>query len=307
LWALLPSLGIVFWTASVWAGLFAQEGAQGVLEIDVTVEGAGLEQSPNDAERHRWSVKHTGTYRLAMIAKSAIVNGEVSGGAANDGDDTDSDAYWQQKTDACKGDIVCETEVAMEQMQSPEVLAEMQQLGDEMYAAQQAGPGVAANAQSWHVASRSGSVRIEQHDDVLDTISERGGRVDVLCTNTFEGALDPKPQRELGPMAPAIIIDGDSSRYTLQLSVEESFTLKRVCTSEGDTWEEPQSRASILLGGSPVEEGGWSRHLRVEGSYTGEPAAPSFEGTKTIQAGALGASNRKATVTIAWRFRPGRS
>lgn len=298
--------GSLFYACSAWSDPFAPEGAQGVLEIDVTVDGAGSEQAAPGAgwKSRRWSVKHSGMYRLAMVAKDAVIDGEQSGSAADDIDDADWEAYWEKKTEACGGDPVCEMDVATQQMSDPHAQTQMEQLGDLTSAAQQAGPGDVPNAQTWRIASRSGSVRIEQHDDRFGVISETGGLVDVLCTSTTDQALDPKPPLTIGAMSAEITIDGSSSRYTLQLPIEESFMLKRLCTNGGEPFEDPLHRATLLLGDRTTEGSSWSSTLHIQGNYLGGPSAPVFEGKKEIQAGVLGAQNRKATVTIVWRFHP---
>jgi hypothetical protein len=301
--------GSLFCTGSAWSNPFAPEGAQGVLEIDVTVDGAGREQAAPGAgwKSQSWSVKHSGTYRLAMVAKSAIIDGEETGSAADDVDDVDREAYWEKKTDDCKGDPNCEMEVAMQQMSDPRVQAQMQQLGDMMSAAQ-AGAGGAPNAQTWRIASRSGSVRIEQHDDAYGVISETGGGlVDIRCTSSTDQALDPKPPIAAGPVPVVLTIDGNSSNYTLLLPLEDSFMLKRLCTARGESTEDTPRDAAPLLGDRPTGESGWGLVLQIQETYTGGPAAPVFEGRKVIQADVLGAPNRKATVTIVWRFHPSQS
>ena len=298
----------IFCAGSAWSNPFAPKGAQGVLEIDITVSGAGSEHAAPGAglKSRSWNVKHNGAYRLAMVASSAIIGGEVSGSAADGADDADREAYWEKKTEACKGDSTCEMEVANQQMSDPHMQAQMQQLG-EMMSAAQAGAGGAPDAQTWRIASRSGSVRIEQHDDAFGVISETGGLVDVRCTNSADRALDPKPPSAAGPLPAVITIDANSSSYTLQLPIEDGFMLKRLCTNGSQSSEEAQRKPVLLLGDRPTGASGWSSALRVQGTYTGGPAAPVFEGKKVIQADVLGVPNRKATVTIIWRFHPSRS
>ena len=294
---------------SAWSNPFAPEGAQGVLEIDVTVDGAGSEQAAPRAgwTSKSWSVKHSGTYRLAMVAKSAIIDGEESGSAADDVDDADQEAYWDKKTEDCKGDSNCELEVAMQQMSDPRMQAKMQQLGELMSAAQ-TGAGGAPNAQTWRIASRSGSVRIEQHDDTFGVISESGGGlVDIRCTSSTDQALDPKPPIAAGPVPAVLTVDGNSSNYTLLLPLEDSFMLKRICTARGESAEDTPRDAAPLLGDRPTGASGWGSALQIQDDYTGSPAAPVFEGRKVIQADVLGAPNRKATVKIVWRFHLSRS
>lgn len=307
LWGFLL-LGSVFYVGAAWSGDFAPEGAQGVLEINVTVEGAGSEQGAPGAgwTSKRWSVKHTANYRLAMVAQPAIIDGEVSGGAADASDDADLEAYWEKKTEDCKGDTDCELEVAMQQMSDPRVKARMEQIG-EMMSAAMTRPGAPPNAQIWRIASRSGRVQIEQHDDAFGVISESGGGlVDILCTSSADQAPDPKPPTATGPMPAVLTIDGNSSNYTLLLPVEDHFRLKRICTARGESSEDTRDTAP-LLGDRQTGTSGWGSALQIQDAYTGGPAAPAFAGKKVFQADVLGAPNRKATVTISWRFRPGQS
>lgn len=298
-----------FCACSAWSGPLAPAGEAGVLEINVAVAGSGSEQAAPGAgwTSRRWSVKHSATYRLAMVASSAIVDGEESGAAVDPANDTDQEAYWEQKTEACAGDPTCEMQVAMAQMQSPEAQAQMQQMGEIMSAAQM-GAGGPATAQTWRVASRSGSVLMEQHDDTFGVISETGGGlVDVLCTSTIDQALDSKPSAAAGPVPATITIDGNSSSYTLQLPLEDRFLLKRLCTTDGQAVEDPRGQPTLLLGDNPAEASSWAAVLQVRGTYTGESAAPVFEGSREIPVAVLNASNRKAKAIVTWRFHPGGS
>lgn len=307
LWGFLL-LGSVFYVGAAWSEDFASGGAQGVLEINVTVEGAGSEQGAPGAgwKSKSWSVKHTATYRLAMVAQAAIINGELSDSTDGDADDADRENYWDKKTEACGGDSTCEMQVAMEQMSDPRAQAEMQQIG-EMMSAASTRPGAPANAQTWRIASRSGSVQIEQHDNAFGVISETGGLADVRCTSRADQALDPKPPVATGPMPAVLTIDGNSPNYTLLLPLEDHFMLKRLCTTDNESTEDTRRDVAPLLGDGPTGASDWGSVLQIEDAYTGGPAAPTFEGNKVLQAAVFRAPNRKATVTIGWRFRPDRS
>ena len=106
------------------------------------------------------------------------------------------------------------------------------------------------------------------------------------------------------PLAPA----GEaSSSYTLQLPLEDRFLLKRLCTTDGQAVEDPRGQPTLLLGDNPAEASSWAAVLQVRGTYTGESAAPVFEGSREIPVAVLNASNRKAKAIVTWRFHPGGS
>ena len=137
-------------------------------------------------------------------------------------------------------------------------------------------------------------------------ISETGGGlVDVLCKSTIDQALDPEPAVAFGPAAATITIDGNSAKYRLMMPLEESFMLKRNCTSNGDTADDPSGNPAPLLGDGSIAISSRSSELQFEGIYTGEPSAPAFEGKKEFEVSVLNAPTRKAKATIIWRFRPG--
>jgi hypothetical protein len=292
------------WAGGSWCADFAPEGASGVLQISVVVDGAGTEQAAPKAgvKSRSWSVKHSATYRVTMVPQPPVINGETPITAGGSPDAIHDDAYWEAKTEACGGEPACEMQVVNDQMNDPAMQQQMQQLGVMMSAAQTA-PGGVPNAQTWRIASRAGNVRIEQHDDAFGVVSEAGGLVDVRCTNSVDKALDSKPPVALGPMPAVITIDANSSSYTLQLPIEDSFVVKRLCNDGGEPYEESPRGPAPLLGDRPTGESGWSPTLSVHGTFSGGAAAPAFEGRKVVRADVLGAPNRTATVTIAWRFR----
>lgn len=288
-----------------WAIDSMPQGATGVLEINVKVEGTGTENAGPGAglESRAWSVLNVGAYRLTMIAEAPIVEGSRTAGT---GSGSDNEADWEQeyeaRTEACNGDPNCEMQVAMEQMNDPRAQLQMGELTAMMSAVQSGASGSAPNAQIWNMSLRAGSVQIQQEEDAFGVISETGGTVDVRCTSSTDQPLDTKRGGSPMTMHAVLTINTTESSYTLNLPVEEAFTLKRRCDNGRESYEEKPAKAASLLGDSPVGKSGWGPVLMVQGAVSRDGGNLVFDGHKVVRASVLNYADRIATVTIAWRF-----
>ena len=299
------SLGVLF-APSIQAESVAPEGATGVLEIDVRVEGSGSEKAQPGAglDSRAWSVNNKASYRIDLRAQAPVTEGSpAAGGAAASDSESDEEweRKWEAKTAACNGDEQCEMQVAMAQASDPHTVQQMQQIAA-MVAMAQTAPGAAPSAQVWDAVSRTGPVSILQKDDALGVISETGGTVDVRCTSETERQMDALPANPYGLMPPMLTVNSVDSTYTLHLPLEDRFELQRRCTNGSESYEDPVGGTVPLIGNSPEGDASWSTILTVSGSVGNSGGTLAFDGSKVLKASVLGAGGRTATVTIHWRF-----
>jgi len=296
----------VFFTPAIQAENFAREGAEGVLEIDVRVEGSGSEQAQPGAglKSRAWSVNNKASYRVVVHAQVPVIEGSPVSASADASDstaDADWEREWEAKTAACKGDEQCEMQVAMAQASDPRAVQQMQQL-TAMVAMAQSAPGTAPSAQVWDAVSRTGPVSILEKDDTLGVIAETGGTVDVRCTIETERQMNTPPANPYGMMPPILTINSADATYILHLPLEDGFESKRRCTNGSDSYEDPLRRPVPLIGNYPEGEASWSTTLTVRGTVRNDGSTLAFDGSKVLKASVLESDGRTATVTIRWRF-----
>ena len=299
-------LGVLF-APSIQAEPVAPEGATGVLEIDVRVEGSGSEKAQPGAglKSRAWSVNNKASYSIAVRAQAPVTEGSpATGGAAASASESEEEweRKWEAKTAACKGDEQCELQVAMEQAKDPHAVQQMQQIMA-MAAMAQSAPGVAPNAQVWDAVSRTGPVSILEKDNAFGVVAETGGTVDVLCTIEAERRMNTLPADPYGMMPPILTINSVNSTYIVHLPLDDGFELNRRCTNGSDTYEDPVGKPLLLIGNSPVGDSSWSTILTVSGKVSKDGSALTFDGDKVLKAKVLDTDGRTATVTIHWRFK----
>jgi len=299
-------LGVLF-APSIQAGSVAPEGATGVLEIDVRVEGSGSEKAQPGAglKSRAWSVDNKASYKIGVRAQAPVTKGSPApGGATAAGGESDEEweRKWEARTAACKGDEQCEMQVAIDQAQDPHAVQQMQQMSA-MVAMAQSAPGAAPSGQVWDAVSREGPASILEKDNAFGVISETGGTVDVLCTIESQSRMNTLPANPYGLAPPILTINSADSTYILNLPLDDAFEAKRQCTNGSESYEDPLGMPLRLIGDYPVGDSSWSTVLTVRGTVGKNGDALTFDGDKVVKAQVLNTDGRTATVTIHWQFR----
>jgi len=295
------TFSLLFGTSALAASV-VPEGAAGVLDIDVQVEGHGSEKAAPGAglESRSWSVSNKASYRIAVRAQTPGGTGSEAsdGGAAAAGEsDEEWERKWEAKTAACNGDEQCEMQVAMAQASDPHAVQQMQQM---MGMAAMSAQSAASTGQTWSAESRTGPASILEKENAFGVISELGGTMDVLCTIESKNQMDKLPDDPYGLAPPILTVNGADSTYVLVLPLDDGFKVNRHCTNGVN---EQIGEPLRLIGNFPVGEPSWSTSLTVRGTVNSDGNALSFDGSKVVKAKVFDTLGRTATVTIHWQFR----
>ncbi len=291
------------------AAAFAPEGARGMLEMEITVEGQGRVDECGFCDHYTWKALHRASLRVPVTAMAPAVDaaaiGAALGGAAGDaadGDDEEGDededweAEWDDKLDACDGDEDCEVRVTMQKMQDPRFKSTMAAVAKGFSLVKSGQLDLGPALQHWAMLGGdvAGNVSIEQQRNSFGVADTGGGpKVDVECRIRGSETVKARPTG-YGDMHPILTINAKQSTYELRLPAEQAIAVTDDCSPD-----QPQT-AELL--GFPGPGRNWGEVLQVAGKLSGSADRPSFDGSGVWEGDLSGHSVR---VTIQWNFRPG--
>lgn len=278
------------------AAELAEAGATGTLKVKVTVAGSGRIASEGAGwEYYDWSVDNSGDLTFSLTAMEPSVDASQFA-ALSGGDDSDWEAAYDDKFDACNGDAACELGVTQKRMQDPRGQSNMAAAMSMMQKMQSGEIDMNPSKQTWTIQAGvvRGAVSVRDQKDTYGIIDTGGGPpVDSHCTTSGAATLHRKPSG-YGDLAPILNIDSKNATYELHLAVDEYIDVENSCG--------PGVRSSYGLLGSPAKNAAsWPETLVVTGKLV--PGAKAvFSGKKSWKGDRSGYGAEPVTVTATWSF-----
>jgi hypothetical protein len=236
--AFLPSATL--WMALVFPNTapaldFAPPGTTGTLTLKIEAAGTAKHKTPpgSGLDAREWIIKNSGqfTIRLKSVEPVGDISpenqakaGAVRGAYEKTVTEKDQDIIdkWQEKSDACNSNEVCENRVQAQMMSDPayqRIIQKMQGAGPEILAAAQA-VNVGLRYQLWQsdpmdASPASGSLLLDytkKEYGVIDTGG--GGKVDGTCR--WSGNLKIASGSAESKVGTRVLVDAKTSQYEIR-------------------------------------------------------------------------------------------